>query len=295
MLFAANINVMADHKFKKFVNNAKIFEEDKILNQQAIQINPYSQASFCVEVFFNEISLSTGTCFFIERNQKTFLVTNWHIVSGRNADTKEVLDSATGAIPNKLRVFVPHDNGDGTAQHSDDSYIDVPLYNEDGDPLWYEKCIDGRMIDVALIPMQDINFCHLTIDEAEEPFNEGVCLEITSEIYIIGFPFAKKTGYIPIWKRGSVASEPLIDMEGMPFFYADTATKKGMSGSPVVYYKDRPMIMVNEREKKLSRHWTKFVGVYSGRIGADCDTRNDAQLGRIWKASVVDEIISLYI
>ena len=132
----------------------------------------------------------------------------------------------------------------------------------------------------------------MAIDAAEEPFNENVKIEITSEIYIIGFPFAKQTGYVPIWKKGSVASEPLIDMEGLPYFYADTATKEGMSGSPVVFYKDRPATIVNEQQRKISRHWTKFVGIYSGRIGANSDTRNDAQLGRIWKVSVIDDILS---
>lgn len=245
-------------------------------------------------MLYNDISLSTGTCFFVKRSGITYLVTNWHIVSGRNADTQKVLDEKNGAIPNKLRVFVPQDNGDGTAQYGDDSYIDVDLYDEKDAPKWREKSVAERMIDVALVPMPSTNFCHITIDEAEEPFNEGVHFEIASEIYIIGFPFAKETGYIPIWKKGSVASEPLIDMEGLPYFYADTATKSGMSGSPVVYYKDRSIVMVNEARAEISRHWTKFVGIYSGRLGANSDVRNDAQLGRIWKASVIEDILAEY-
>lgn len=83
-------------------------------------------------------------------------------------------------------------------------------------------------------------------------------------------------------------------MEGLPYFYADTVPKEGMSGSPVVFYKDRSITIVNEQQRKVSRHWTKFVGIYSGRIGANSDTRNDAQLGRIWKASVIDDILSGY-
>jgi hypothetical protein len=263
-----------------------------LLEDKIVEINPYSQTSYCVEIFFNETLLSTGTCFFIERENKTFLVTNWHIVTGRNADTKEVIDTKYAAIPNKLRVYVPRDNGDGTAQYEDNSYIDIDLYDENDEPLWYEKSINDRMVDVALLPIENPDFCYMAIDAAEEPFNENVKIEITSEIYIIGFPFAKQTGYVPIWKKGSVASEPLIDMEGLPYFYADTATKEGMSGSPVVFYKDRPATIVNEQQRKISRHWTKFVGIYSGRIGANSDTRNDAQLGRIWKVSVIDDILS---
>lgn len=66
-----------------------------------------------------------------------------------------------------------------------------------------------------------------------------------------------------------------------------------MFGSPVVYYKDRAVTMVN-KQGGMSRHRTKFVGIYSGRIGANSDSRNDAQLGRIWKSHVIDDILSQY-
>lgn len=264
-----------------------------IEKSNAINVNKYSLASYCVEIFFNDISLSTGTCFFTKRNGITYLVTNWHIVSGRNADTKQCLE-ATGAIPNRLRVFIAEDQGEGTARYHENSYIDIPLYDENDTPLWYELAIENRMIDVALIPLSNTDFLHCTIEDAEEPFNEKVHYEIASEIFIIGFPFAKNTEFMPIWKKATVASEPEIDMDDMPYFYADTATKAGMSGSPVILYKDRPVIIVNEEENQISRHKTKFIGVYSGRIGANSDTRNDAQLGRIWKESVIDRILEKY-
>ena len=89
-----------------------------------------------------------------------------------------------------------------------------------------------------------------------------------------------------------MASEPELDVENLPYFFADTATRTGMSGSPVVLYKDRPITMINEKERKVSRHWTKFVGVYSGRIGADNETKGDAQLGRVWKPHVIQEMIA---
>ena len=144
------------------------------------------------------------------------------------------------------------------------------------------------MVDVALIPIkeEEINGHHLTVEEAEEPFNEDTKVEIAEDVFIIGFPFGRIGGIVPIWKRGSVASEPILDMEDMPFFYVDTATKEGMSGSPVIYYKSRPMTLLGEG--KMSRYFTKFVGVYSGRLKTSAG--NDPQLGRVWKASVIAEI-----
>lgn len=262
-------------------------------NSNVINVNKYSLASYCVEIFFNDISLSTGTCFFTKRNGLTYLVTNWHIVSGRNADTKQCLAS-TGAIPNRLRVFIAEDRGDGAVSYHENSYLDIPLYDDNDTPLWYQLAIESRMVDVALLPLHNVDFPHCTIEDAEKPYNDDAHYEIASEIFIIGFPFAKDTGFIPIWKKATVASEPEIDMDDMPYFYADTATKAGMSGSPVILYKDRPVIIVNEKENQISRHKTKFIGVYSGRIGANSDTRNDAQLGRIWKESVIDRILEKY-
>lgn len=97
-----------------------------------------------------------------------------------------------------MRVFVPRDNGDGTAQYEGNSYVDIDLYDENDEPLWYEKSINDRMVDVALLPIENPDFCYMAIDAAEESFNENVKIEIASEIYIIGFPFAKQTGYVPI-------------------------------------------------------------------------------------------------
>lgn len=33
-----------------------------------------------------------------------------------------------------------------------------------------------------------------------------------------------------------------------------------------------------------------MVGIYSGRIGANTENKNDAQLGRVWKVDIVDKI-----
>lgn len=138
--------------------------------------------------------------FFTQQNEKIYLVTNWHVVSGRNADTNVVM-SPTGGVPNKLRVYVPKQGSNSTLSFDDDFYMDVDLFDEDDNRLWYEKQENGRMIDVALVPLKETKGVITTIEEAEEPFNEKVPFEITSEIFIIGFPFGKQTGYIPIWKK----------------------------------------------------------------------------------------------
>ncbi|AIK71175.1 TPA: trypsin-like peptidase domain-containing protein [Clostridioides difficile] len=257
---------------------------------KTITISPYSMASYYVDVFFNDIKLSNATCFFTKRKDTLYLVTNWHVVSGRNADSKICLDKM-GSVPNKLRVYVPREGENSTVSYDDDFYMDIDLLDQEGNKLWYEMQKDDRMVDVVVVPLHEVKGAYITIEDAEEPYNEQVYFEIASEIYIIGFPFGKQTGYIPIWKKASVASEPELDVEDLPYFFADTATKSGMSGSPVILYKDRPVVLMSESEKKFSRHWTKLVGIYSGRIGADSETKGDAQLGRVWKPHIIQELI----
>ncbi len=260
---------------------------------KVITVNPYSMASYYVDMFFDDIKLSNATCFFTKRKDKIYLVTNWHVVSGRNADTKKCLNEM-GSVPNKLRVYVPREGENSTISYDDDFYMDVDLIDRDGNELWYGMQKNGRMIDVAVIPLHEMKGSYITVEDAEEPFNEQIDLEVASEIYIIGFPFGKQTGYIPIWKRASVASEPELDVDDLPYFFADTATKSGMSGSPVVLYKDRPATIISEKEKRVSKHKTKLVGIYSGRIGADSENKGDAQLGRVWKSHIIQELIDSY-
>lgn len=256
-----------------------------------IQINLYSLCSYYVEIFFNDQKLSNATCFFTKRDSKQYLITNWHVVSGRNADTKVCLDK-NAAIPNNLRVYLPAISDDGSFLFGD--YIKIDLYDGEGNQKWYEMQNNDKMIDIAVLPItQDLDGCILNIEDAEEPFNESVFIEIANDVYVLGYPFGPIGGVFPIWKKASIASEPNIDIQQMPYFFIDTATRSGMSGSPVVIYRKRSIAIEEKSTGKSSGHITKLIGVYSGRIGADSDMISDAQLGRVWKVSVIDKIIEL--
>jgi hypothetical protein len=96
---------------------------------------------------------------------------------------------------------------------------------------------------------------------------------------------------VPIWKRATIASEPLVDPEGLPKVFVDTATRKGMSGSVAI----TQTLQVGPYPKKdgsnsntLMAITKEILGVYSGRIGA---STIEAQLGIVWKKHVIDEII----
>ena len=61
-------------------------------------------------------------------------------------------------------------------------------------------------------------------------------MKVADEVFILGFPYKiGNASQIPIWKRGSVASEPELDCDNLPKLFVDTASRPGMSGSPVIY------------------------------------------------------------
>jgi hypothetical protein len=76
-------------------------------------------------------------------------------------------------------------------------------------------------------------------------------------------------------------------MDQLPKILIDTATRSGMSGSPVLVI-HRGL----HRERSAPDRWSvgtakAFAGVYSSRVGDS----TGLQLGTVWKASVIDEII----
>jgi hypothetical protein len=112
-------------------------------------------------------------------------------------------------------------------------------------------------------------------------------------VYVLGYPYDINGGKeLPIWKRGSIATEPSINIDNLPKILIDTATRPGMSGSPVIYR--RSGIIYKDDSMELSKDTiigtiSGFLGVYSGRINAK-DTL-EAQLGIVWKEEVIEEIL----
>jgi hypothetical protein len=85
-------------------------------------------------------------------------------------------------------------------------------------------------------------------------------------------------------------------LDDLPKLLIDTATRRGMSGSPVVA---RRSGIIHPRGENLGATGISpntiigqadtFLGVYSGRLGND---EMGIQVGIVWKASVIEEIIS---
>lgn len=256
----------------------------------------YSACAYYLEAFFNETRLSNATCFIVKGKKCDFLISNWHVFAGKDCDNEELLDK-NGSIPNSIRVDLPLDMGNNKIGWLKD-FAKFNLLNDDWSPRYLQRRINGKIIDIAALPIQKMDGRYFTIDMGEEIGNENTEFYIGDFVYVLGFPFGRIADYkFPIWKKASVASEPVFDINKLPYFFVDTATRKGMSGSPVIFYEKRRIgeidKFVNGQPLNISNHFTKFIGVYSGRFPKD-NGEGDAQLGRVWKANELYSMINEY-
>lgn len=242
-------------------------------------IDPLSLSAVKIKMHFNETQLSSGTAFFWKKDDSLFLVTNWHNISGRNSITGKCL-SSTQAIPNRIvsDIYI-HDEGRAFPRNLD---IRWPL---EGPTNWWQHPT-GAAVDVVVMPVPDQSAIVMPVNL--NAIN-SLKLFVGDDVSILGYPRAVDINNFPIWKKGTVASEPSIDFEGQPKLLVDTASISGMSGSPVIAIKssgeanDGSTVFVAGRELTI-------VGVYSGRLVTDGVT--DTQLGIVWKEKVLHEIVA---
>jgi hypothetical protein len=253
-------------------------------------IEPLSQCAYRVRSNFGSTELATATCFFVKTTVgRVFLVTNWHVVTGKNNETGKHLDSHCGE-PDRLYVDVFLEQ-----EYLECSSIEILLLDEAGAPRWLEHPKFGSQVDVvALEVLIPEGKSIIPIDSMIEPFNEDTQVRVKNDVFIVGFPFGLRTGEIlPIWKRASVASEPVVDVDELPKILVDTASRPGMSGSPVIFFERRPVAIADrkpdEQGATVSHNFQQIVGVYSGRVGTK--DAYDYQLGIVWKYQVVKDIV----
>ncbi len=260
-----------------------------------ISADPISQTT--VHLSCDSLSMSkrlaTASGFIYKSNEKHYLITNWHVVTGRHPDTGICIDP-TLIVPDTLstlfRKAVRLDTGVEGLQGFAEK---LPLYDGNADPNWYEHPVHGRVVDVVALPIPDeIQSVYKLAPINEVPFDTGYNPWVADDLFVIGYPFDKTPfGFLPLWKRASVATEPDVDVDQLPKMLIDTGTRSGLSGSPVIMQRIGIHGMVGDavRGAEIIGRIRNFVGVYSGRVDNDL---SKAQIGIVWKARVLDEILS---
>lgn len=243
-----------------------------------IIIDPLSTNSVYLQQMNNDKVIGSATGFIIEKNNSKYLITNWHVVSGKNPESNEIINPS-GLIPTHLQITYHSIAGLGNWVRKTHS-----LLNADLTIKWIEHPT-GRQVDVVAFLLDNIEkevmIYHFDLNLA----NTDLIAQPAMPVSIIGYPLGIVTGvHFPIWKTGHIASDPDLDYNSKPVFLIDATTRGGMSGSPVV------LRMNGGYRTRTGTHiisggvQTLFIGIYSGRIKAD------SEIGMVWRPIVLDEI-----
>lgn len=247
--------------------------------KQTVRIDPLSVTSLYLKLQVKGNPLSTATGFVVEHNAKRFLITNWHVLSGRNSETGQPL-SPTAGIPDEVRIA--HHLAGRLGQWK---FVGENLLAPDGSRQWLEHPV-GSKVDVAAIELKNISE-----DICIYPFNLKLAdVDMVSQpampVSVIGFPLGLRPNvFFPIWKTGHIATDPDLDYGGRPAFLIDATTRDGMSGSPVVIRTSSTYTNSNGVFVLNNGAVSKFLGIYSGRI------HKDAEIGCVWRPQVISEIL----
>jgi hypothetical protein len=262
------------------------------------------QLSVCrLTLYRDDVSVMVATGFFYQLFADGVphksLVTNWHVLSGRNSDVPKNVLHSQDAIPNRLAIKLVLPERPETPGAVLSQEFVISLFDDDGHALWMEHPTFGHLVDVAVVKIGNL-LDHAQIRGVNIVADAyDMAVGIGDPVAILGYP----QGYAefmdtPIWKRGAIASEPTLEaVNSRKRILIDATTRSGMSGSPVIvraqthYVAEDGTILERARASRL-------IGVYASRPNFQKEgTRGDsglvpnAEIGYVYKSSVIDEII----
>jgi hypothetical protein len=168
----------------------------------SLVVEPIIQHAGC-----EAIECGSATGFVVEKEVSHFLVTNYHVVSGRRSTDGAVIYPTEGT-PTHLRCIF-HGQRLGTWQQKI-----VPFFDKNDKPTWLHTVINDsdifKFADVAVIPLEhteEIALYPVAIDKSDD-IRSSPCSEAT----VLGYPGGKSSyKYFPIWVTGYIASERQLD------------------------------------------------------------------------------------
>lgn len=268
------------------------------------------RASLCTVFITKFVLLADGTekeagyatGFMYRRAGTSYLVTCWHVLTGRRPDDPGMVVSAENAeSPSRIKVVYPLKQV---------GHFSVPLVidlYEKGKPIWLERDRE-KGVDLAVIPLDLPDYvASVSVQDAAQTASEESWVEIGLDVVITGYPLGHGPhSPFPIWKKAMIASEPRYLTSDHPFFLIDTPGVPGMSGSPIYrisrgFVLPRPLEGNTASEKIMSVDLDhavhdatilSFVGVYLGSTGAKAAKELDRlNLGRAHLAGFLNALI----
>jgi hypothetical protein len=271
-----------------------------------------------------KIVLAIGSGVLYKRAAKTYIVTAWHNVTGRHTESLKCLSKLAATPDNIVVTIACRTSAQGREMGYFRRSITVPL-EINGKTTYYIHSQGWPRVDVVAIPIdpsenylsegqiasgQQVNFSNPlvsigingSIDSQIEHIQDAESsathinsdlskyLYASDDLFILGYPQGITDWTMqPVWKRASVATSPHLGWHRQPQFLVDCASKEGMSGAPAISYNRRGSFQIGGVVHITSGPVTVFHGIYVGRLGSTSEF--EAQLGCVWKKSVIDEVI----
>ncbi len=212
------------------------------------------------------------------------LITARHVVTGKHADTDEPLHKSA-ACPERLRVWRP--SGSPATLGRDFGINLLP----NGEEAWTEdNPLLGKAADVAVmrLPREVSAWAVRAAYECdyEDSGLADLTLALGGGLYVVGFPVGIEGDHeLPVWTRGSVASEPNTGWRGDRFLI-DSRTRGGQSGSPVIAHVAGGTVRTPDGHFLRTKEQSILVGLYASRINDDSD------IGSVWNVSLIRELLA---
>jgi len=245
--------------------------------------------------------VSQGTGFYFlqqkEEGQVLFLVTNYHVLTGSSPK-----ESKLPIGDNILFQFHESESETGKVKN-----IRLPLFTRSEKPIWVTNSSYSEA-DLAIIPLpgQCSKGCKVFCI-SEEWATPKMKIRPATNVTLVGYPygFYDTSNSLPVWKSGTLASEPEIDFEGKPLVLVDVSAFPGMSGSPV-FAISHGMYELSEGNSVSPGIVRQFIGIYASMqmIGKNKyleEIIHDAkvgirdyeslEIGHVWKAGIITETV----
>lgn len=262
------------------------------INASSLAVTPFEIMTFARERYTH------GTAFAYRVRGEVFLVTAWHVASGRDFFTRQLNRDAL--IPSAFRMFIPgfEQNGDVLTVKSNPFLLELTetaTKKLENPPIVYGFPVDLAVARLPIAAEKSGSFTSQGMNEFEWGFQERVGPPIHSvigsDVFVLGYPLSTYEGQnTPIWKRGSLASEPGFQIKPHGAFLVDVNATGGMSGGPVVR-RVKTFTADNKDNGVIQEFYDEaIVGIYSGRALSSSET--SFVLGYGWPIDLVHEIIS---
>jgi hypothetical protein len=158
------------------------------------------------------LQLPEATGFIWKRRDRFYLITNWHVAAATHFFTGQLL--WMGEFERET--------------------IDIPIRDENDEPLWLVHAAQKiRAVDIVAIPFDAVALKgKVTLLPVNELAPGRIAIMIGMDVFILGYPFGSGPPAFPVWKRGSIASEPDLVRMTTGYYLVDTASRPGMSRVP---------------------------------------------------------------